>query len=97
MNSEELNNAIIVLADKLGVTAEYLWDVLIKQAPISAIVRKKNPVYRVFELVGNDRKPEPGEFYTDVAENIFGIGSNLEWKYIYKELSPEEIKKLVND
>lgn len=34
---EELTNVLSQLAEKLGTTTEYLWSVLIKQAPISAL------------------------------------------------------------
>ena len=35
--TNETMNAIEILANKLGTTSEYLWGVLLKQAPISAI------------------------------------------------------------
>ena len=35
--TNETMNAIEALASRLGTTSEYLWDVLLKQAPISAI------------------------------------------------------------
>jgi hypothetical protein len=37
MNAETLN-VITLLANKLGTTAEYLWGVLLKQAPISGTI-----------------------------------------------------------
>lgn len=37
MNSETLN-ALTSLANKLGTTAEYLWGVLLKQAPITGVI-----------------------------------------------------------
>ena len=37
MNTE-ITNLLTVLADKLGTTSEYLWGILLSQAPISATI-----------------------------------------------------------
>ena len=37
MNTE-ITNLLAILADKLGTTSEYLWGILLRQAPISATV-----------------------------------------------------------
>ena len=37
MNTE-ITNLLATLADKLGTTSEYLWGILLRQAPISATV-----------------------------------------------------------
>ena len=36
--NDKLQDALIVLANKLGTTAEHLWSVLVKQAPITGVV-----------------------------------------------------------
>ena len=49
MNEQTLN-LINQLSEKLGTTSEYLWGVLIKQAPIDAIVNLFS--YFIFILIG---------------------------------------------
>lgn len=44
---EELTNLLSQLAEKLGTTTEYLWSVLIKQAPISALTTLLQMVFMV--------------------------------------------------
>ena len=37
MNTE-ITNLLTVLADKLGTTSEYLWGILVRQAPVAATI-----------------------------------------------------------
>jgi hypothetical protein len=46
---DEKNQALEILAEKLGTTAEYLWKVLVKQAPISATI---DIVYFILITIG---------------------------------------------